>query len=215
MTYDEKIAKLSEDFSKRMSEAEKRLEAIVQDKFEKIFEIWAMNKVDNTEPEKLNIVFEEKESKPKKLSFNHKRWYFTLAGIAFGVILSIWSFYNLIPLFPFALSIVTSFFGLILLLVKDEIYLPGNSIKKVSSHPIASAIAMLAFVVLIVAGFSMGNSYTSNRYGSETEVSREISEPVGGRHDDIETETTIEDNSTSSGNSVVLPRRSGAPDREQ
>lgn len=99
--------------------------------------------------------------------FNTRRNIFVIGGLAVTGALSLTFWLYFLPLFAVAIGVFFSFGMLALVLAYDEFVLPGNTIKRIAQNAIASAIFILALVVIISTGIQVGNSLISDRSQSE------------------------------------------------
>ncbi len=101
--------------------------------------------------------------------FTKQRYSATYIGLSFAVILAILSFKFLLPVFPICYGLVFVFIGMAFFNFADRFMLIGNSLGRIAKNAVASSIISVAFIGLFGFGLSVGNSYVSDPYSSNTE----------------------------------------------
>lgn len=167
------------DYSKQFEE--------ISDKFDMLFEKSAhafkevkdkispiLNNLSSSRHQE-NDAEDDIETEKDKL-FAKRRWYFVFSGTVVLSIALVTAFYQFLGLFGLIFGFLLAFMTLGLLLAFDEYVLPGNTIKRISKNGIASSIAFLGFIIIIIGGTSIGNSLITNRDRGE-----EVTTPTSQR----------------------------------
>lgn len=118
------------------------------------------NKNSNLTP--ISDTLQETDSK-----FIKRRIIFVLAGMVSFMALTYLFFMYFLPLFNIAFGLMLAFICITLVILFDEYILPGDTIGKIASSPIASAILILAFAIIIIGGSQIGSGLITNRATAE------------------------------------------------
>jgi len=130
-----------------------------------------------------NEIIEEESKSESERRFYRRCWNFTGISLLCFACLTTITYKWFIQLFAISFSFFFVFAGLALMLLLDEFILPGNTIKRISTNAIASAILWLSFALIISIGFIIGNTIISDPFrGEESNQSKantEITIPNG------------------------------------
>lgn len=109
------------------------------------------------------------------------RLLFVTIGLIASALYTYLMFLWYLPLFSISFGFFIAFGMLAFVLLFDAYILPGNTLRRISNNAIASAITILAFVIIVVSGAQIGNSLITNPYSSEEyrqPQTREIIVPI-------------------------------------
>lgn len=101
------------------------------------------------------------------IKFDKRRILFVVVGMIVSALYTYLMFVWFLPLFSISFGFFLAFGMLAFVILFDAYILPGNTLKRISNNAIASSIAILAFVIIIVSGAQIGNSLITDPYKSE------------------------------------------------
>jgi hypothetical protein len=111
--------------------------------------------------------FDEDNATEKDKKYDKRRWYFVGIGTGISALMTIVSYQFYLSLFSINFGVFFAFLMLVLLLIIDEYFLPGDTFKRISTNAIACSITIVAIIILIGIGINVGNSLVTARSSSE------------------------------------------------
>lgn len=117
----------------------------------------------------------EKEAEPNP-KFIRRMWISQAIALVASCVLSVFTFNNLLPAFPFALGLLVTFIGTAVWLFLDEFMFEDYSIGRIGRNAISLGLTTIAISILYFTGITIGNSYISNPLGSENEKPQPVIE---------------------------------------
>ena len=117
----------------------------------------------------------EKDAEPNP-KFIRRMWVSQAFALVASCVLSVFTYKNLLPAFPFALGLMVTFIGTTVWLLLDEFMFEGYSIGRIGRNAISLGLTTIAISILYFTGITIGNSYISNPLGSENEKPQQVIE---------------------------------------
>lgn len=121
----------------------------------------------------------EKDAEPNP-KFIRRMWISQAVALVVSCVLSVFTFNNLLPAFPFALGLMVTFIGTAVWLFLDEFMFEDYSIGRIGRNAISLGLTTIAISILYFTGITIGNSYISNPLGSENEKGQPTVEQTDG-----------------------------------
>jgi hypothetical protein len=107
-------------------------------------------------------------------------WISQAIALVVSCVLSVFTFKNLTPAFPFALGLLVTFIGTAVWLFLDEFMFEDYSIGRIGKNAVSLGLTTIAISILYFTGITIGNSYISNPLGSENEKPQVTIEQTDG-----------------------------------
>lgn len=117
----------------------------------------------------------EKDAEPNP-KFIRRMWISQAVALVTSCVLSVFTYKNLLPAFPFALGLMVTFIGTTVWLFLDEFMFEDYSIGRIGRNAISLGLTTIAISILYFTGITIGNSYISNPLGSENEKPQQVIE---------------------------------------
>ena len=117
----------------------------------------------------------EKDAEPNP-KFIRRMWISQTIALVVSCVLSVFTYKNLLPAFPFALGLMVTFIGTTVWLFLDEFMFEDYSIGRIGRNAISLGLTTIAISILYFTGITIGNSYISNPLGSENEKPQQVIE---------------------------------------
>lgn len=117
----------------------------------------------------------EKDTEPNP-KFIRRMWISQAIALVISCVLSVFTYKNLLPAFPFALGLMVTFIGTAVWLFLDEFMFEDYSIGRIGRNAISLGLTTIAISILYFTGITIGNSYISNPLGSENEKPQQVIE---------------------------------------
>lgn len=143
----------------------------------------------NDRIEQLAKLINSKECKPTESigkdaepnpKFIRRMWISQAIALVVSCVLSVFTYKNLLPAFPFALGLMVTFIGTTVWLFLDEFMFEDYSIGRIGRNAISLGLTTIAISILYFTGITIGNSYISNPLGSENEKVQPTVEQTDG-----------------------------------
>lgn len=146
----------------------------------------------------------EKDVEPNP-KFIRRMWLSQAIALVVSCVLSVFTFNNLIPAFPFALGLMVTFIGTTVWLFLDEFMFEDYSIGRIGKNAVSLGLTTIAISILYFTGITIGNSYISNPLGSENEKPQQVIERTDSDTGHSNSNAGAEQPSASRGQGTQLP----------
>ena len=148
------------------------------------------------------LVEKDAEANPK---FIRRMWISQAIALVVSCVLSVFTYKNLLPAFPFALGLMVTFIGTTVWLFLDEFMFEDYSIGRIGRNAISLGLTTIAISILYFTGITIGNSYISNPLGSENEKPQPVIEQTESDAGHSNGNTGNEQPATTRSQSTQLP----------
>ena len=158
----------------------------------------------------------EKDAEPNP-KFIRRMWISQAIALVVSCILSVFTYKNLLPAFPFALGLMVTFIGTTVWLFLDEFMFEDYSIGRIGRNAISLGLTTIAISILYFTGITIGNSYISNPLGSENEKGQPTVEraETNTRYGNGNAGTEQPSASRNQGTQLPIPASEGTAQSEQ
>ena len=146
----------------------------------------------------------EKDAEPNP-KFIRRMWISQAIALVVSCVLSVFTYKNLLPAFPFALGLMVTFIGTTVWLFLDEFMFEDYSIGRIGKNAISLGLTTIAISILYFTGITIGNSYISNPLGSENEKPKQVIEQTESDAGHSNGNTGYQQPSTTRSQSSQLP----------